>query len=105
MVTWSMMWPSASRGGNFCWRGGRTMAHAFTLCIGAVGGGLSCSPDGGVTWNRVRQPIPSECNVRALTVYPDNPPRILAGTDVGLFRSENAGGTWEKLESPMDGIQ
>jgi photosystem II stability/assembly factor-like uncharacterized protein len=38
-------------------------------------------------------------------VYPDNPHRILAGTDVGLYRSEDAGGTWEKLESPMDGIQ
>jgi hypothetical protein len=81
------------------------MAHDYTLCIGTVGGGLSCSPDGGKTWNRIRQPIPSECNVRALTVYPDTPHRILAGTDVGLYRSENAGGLWEKLESPMDGIQ
>jgi len=81
------------------------MARDYTLCIGTVGGGLSCSPDGGETWNRIRQPIPSECNVRALTVYPHHPHRILAGTDVGLYRSENAGGTWEKIESPMDGIQ
>jgi photosystem II stability/assembly factor-like uncharacterized protein len=81
------------------------MAHDYTLCVGTVGGGLSCSPDEGETWNRIRQPIPSECNVRSLMVYPDNPHRILAGTDVGLYRSEDAGGTWEKLESPMDGIQ
>jgi photosystem II stability/assembly factor-like uncharacterized protein len=81
------------------------MTQNYTLCIGTVGGGLSCSPDGGGTWNRIRQPIPSECNVRALAVYPDNPRRILAGSDVGLYRSEDAGGTWEKLESPMDGIQ
>ena len=59
------------------------MAQDFTLCVGTVGGGLSCSPDGGMTWNRIRNPIPSECNVRALAVYPDDPHRILAGTDVG----------------------
>jgi photosystem II stability/assembly factor-like uncharacterized protein len=80
------------------------MSQDFTLCVGTVGGGLSCSPDGGETWNRIRQPIPSECNVRALTVYPDN---LSASwrSDVGLYRSENAGGTWEKIESPMEGIQ
>ena len=81
------------------------MAQDYTLCVGTVGGGLSCSPDGGMTWNRIRNPIPSECNVRALAVYPDDPHRILAGTDVGLYRSEDTGNTWEKLESPMDGIQ
>ena len=67
------------------------MAQDYTLCVGTVGGGLSCSPDGGMTWNRIRNPIPSECNVRALAVYPDDPHRILAGTDVGLYRSEDTG--------------
>ena len=75
------------------------MAQDFTLCVGTVGGGLSCSPDGGTTWNRIRNPIPSECNVRALSVYPDNPRRILAGTDVGLFRSDDGGETWRQIES------
>jgi photosystem II stability/assembly factor-like uncharacterized protein len=75
------------------------MSQDFTLCVGTVGGGLSCSPDGGATWNRIRNPIPSESNVRALSVYPDNPHRILAGTDVGLFRSDDAGETWAHIES------
>ncbi len=81
------------------------MAKHYTLCVGTVGGGLSYTQDGGETWNRIRDPIPSECNVRALEVYPDNPHRLLAGTDVGLYRSEDAGSTWEKLESPMQDIQ
>ena len=81
------------------------MAQDYTLCVGTVGGGLSWTADGGGTWNRIRQPIPSECNVRALAVYPDNPHRILAGTDVGLYRSEDAGATWENLEAPTEGIQ
>ena len=67
------------------------MAQDYTLCVGTVGGGLSWTADGGGTWNRIRQPIPSESNVRALTVYPDDPHRILAGTDIGLYRSEDAG--------------
>ena len=70
------------------------MARDYTICIGSVGGGLSCSPDGGETWNRIRTPLPSECNVRALHVYPDGSQRILAGTDSGIFRSEDNGSTW-----------
>src|SRR5262249_61718560 len=72
---------------------------------GEEGGGSSGPADGGGTRNRIRQPIPSECNVRALTVYPDDPHRILAGTDVGLYRSEDAGATWENLDAPTEGIQ
>mgnify|MGYP001614430578 CR=1 FL=1 len=81
------------------------MAQEYTICVGSVGGGLSVSPDEGQTWTRIRQPLPSECNVRALTVYPDDPHRILAGTDVGIYRSDDNGATWQTLDSPISGIQ
>lgn len=81
------------------------MAKNYTICVGTVGGGLSQSPDGGDTWNRIRAPLPTECNVRALAVYPDNPHRILAGSDNGVYRSEDNGATWESLDSPIDGTQ
>lgn len=78
------------------------MARDYTICVGTVGGGLSVSPDSGDTWNRIRNPLPSECNVRALKVYPDNPHRVLAGSDIGIYRSNDKGANWEKLDSPMD---
>jgi len=81
------------------------MAHDYTIGVGTVGGGLSMSHDGGETWNRIRHPLPSECNVRALRVYPDNSQRILAGSDVGLYRSEDNGISWRKIDSPMEDLQ
>ena len=81
------------------------MVIDYAICVGTVGGGLSHSPDGGESWDQIREPIPSECNVRALAVHPNNPHHILAGSDVGIFNSEDNGATWQKLESPMDGIQ
>ncbi len=82
------------------------MAKDYTIFVGSVGGGLSYSPDGGESWNRVRDPLPSECNIRALTVYPNDPHRVIAGSDLGLFRSNDNGGAWEHIESPLDdGIQ
>ena len=81
------------------------MAAGYTVCIGTVGGGLSRTTDGGNTWDRIRDPLPSECNVRALAVYPDNPHRVIAGTDVGIYRSDDGATTWEKLDSPMDDLQ
>lgn len=81
------------------------MTQNYTIGVGTVGGGLSFSHDGAETWTRIRHPLPSECNVRALRIYPDNAHRILAGTDVGLYRSEDNGVTWGKLDFPADDLQ
>ena len=42
-----------------------------------------------------------EGTFRALTPYPDASGRLLAGSDAGLFRSEDNGGHWQLVESPM----
>ena len=40
------------------------MAKDYSILIGTVGQGLGVSADGGETWTKIRQPIPSESNVR-----------------------------------------
>ena len=70
------------------------MAGNYTISVGTVGGGLSVSPDGGESWNRIRNPLPTECNIRALAADPNNRHRIYAGTDSGLFRTDDNGFTW-----------
>ena len=83
------------------------MANDFSICVGTVGEGIWSSPDGGKTWDRrwKNWPGPGENEVRALAFDPNNLRRLYAGSDVGIYRSENGGLNWEKLESPMDGKQ
>ena len=40
--------------------------------------------------------------IRDLYFDPHNPQRVYAGTDVGLYRSQDRGATWEQLSLPVD---
>jgi photosystem II stability/assembly factor-like uncharacterized protein len=81
------------------------MTSDYTIHVGTVGQGVWASLDGGETWKRGRIGDAFESTVRALTVYPDAPQRILAGTDTGLFRTDDSGRHWQKLDSPMEDRQ
>ena len=89
------------------------MAKGYSLLIGTIGQGLNVSADGGQIWAKINQPIWHETNVRALCVYPDNPRRVLAVADcqsvpssqVGVFRSEDGGATWENLDAPTSDLE
>ena len=40
-----------------------------------------------------------------MCVYPDNPRGVLSGSDVGVFRSEDGGATWENLDAPTSNLE
>ena len=86
------------------------MTKDYTICLGTVGAGVWYSRDSGETWKRSRMKLPfhaepGEIQIRALAVSPRNPDYILAGSEAGLYKSEDRGKSWELLESPMEGLQ
>ena len=89
------------------------MAKDYTILIGTAGQGLNVSANGGESWTKINRPIWHESNVRALCVDPANPRRVLAGADcqsvpssqVGVFRSEDGGVTWENLDAPTSNLE
>lgn len=66
-----------------------------TVYAGLEGGGVFRSTNGGATWSAFNAGFdnPLITNVRAFLVSPGS---VLAGTDLGLFRSSN-GGAWQPV--------
>ena len=81
------------------------MTSKGTILVGTVGQGVMMSADDGESWTRagVRQGMHSDCIVRMLRSDGRSPEVVYAGTDFGLYRSDDGGGTWRLLENPMKG--
>jgi hypothetical protein len=61
---------------------------------------LMASSDGGRTWKENRPPDP----LLDLAIDPQDPDRIVASTEAGLFISRDAGATWRALHSDRAGL-
>jgi photosystem II stability/assembly factor-like uncharacterized protein len=81
------------------------MANRGSILVGTIGQGVMMSADDGQSWTRagVRQGMHSDCIVRALAQDPARPDVVYAGTDAGLYASEDRGGRWRLLDTPMSG--
>ena len=91
------------------------MSKDYTICVGTIGSAIWRSPDGGDTWHRIRgEPfpgpfgVPMDSPIRALASSPGKPHRVLAGSEMGIFGSEDNGASWKELvapRNPVDGRQ
>ena len=86
--------------------GGGAMAKKGTILVGTIGQGVMKSADDGATWTRasVRAGMHSDCIVKALQSDPRRPNVVYAGTDMGLYRSDDGGVRWHLLDTPMTGL-
>ena len=74
----------------------------FRIAIGTVGSGLWVSYNSGGKFRHIPRGIDAEGNCRALAVSPHEPGHILASSDrVGVFRSEDNGGEWSQVGTPI----
>src|SRR5437870_4713301 len=81
------------------------MANKGTILVGTIGQSVMMSADEGASWTRasVRQGMHSDCIVKALLADPRQPQTVYAGTDMGLYRTEDGGAKWRLLDTPMTG--
>jgi photosystem II stability/assembly factor-like uncharacterized protein len=73
------------------------------ILVGTVGQGIMRSRDDGATWQRVGigQGMHSDAMVRALVNHPHRPEMMYAGTDKGVYCSDDAGEKWRQLGGPL----
>jgi photosystem II stability/assembly factor-like uncharacterized protein len=79
-------------------RTGRLWAASWGLWGGGV---IAVSADGGRTWSR-RDGGLETFSVRAIAVDPNNENFIVAGGLTGVYRSRDAGQTWEKISDQVN---
>lgn len=76
---------------------------------GAVANNLIKTVNGGGTWTDITGPLPvngglpDNIPIRGIARHPNDPDRLYAGTEIGLFSTENGGATWQtELAGPAN---
>ncbi|MGE3538345.1 MAG: WD40/YVTN/BNR-like repeat-containing protein [Candidatus Tectimicrobiota bacterium] len=80
------------------------LAGESALAVGREGhplgtGGLYRRAEGEAEWTSMTRGLPEAPQVRALLVHPANPAVVFAGTQAGVYRSENRGESWTATQS------
>ena len=80
------------------------LAGESALIIGAEGtplgeGGMYRLTEGQSEWACIESGLPENPQVRALLAHPDQPATIFAGTQDGVYRSDDRGENWSRTET------
>ena len=85
------------------------MTHDTHIYVGLAGegqfmaeGGLYRYTESTATWDSITNGLPATPQVRALLIHPDQPEVLYAGTQSGLYRTEDCGAHWHALNTPAD---
>jgi photosystem II stability/assembly factor-like uncharacterized protein len=74
-----------------------------TIVVGTVGQSIMRSEDNGQSWVRIgpRRGFPYEASVRCLALHPSRQEILFAGTEKGLYRSDDRGANWKPVDSAL----
>lgn len=80
------------------------MSHPRTLLVATDGQAVLRSHDEGATWRRLKtdQDLEFDDCVRCLLPDPRTPSAVYAGAETGLFRSEDCGATWKRVDCALN---
>jgi len=80
------------------------MRHAMTLLVATDGQAVLRSHDDGATWRRLKvdQDLEFDDCVRCLLPDPRSPQAVFAGAERGLFRSEDCGANWQRIDCALN---
>ena len=75
-----------------------------TIVVGTIGQSIMRSEDNGQTWARIgpRRGFAYEASVRCIAMNPRERNILFAGTERGLYRSEDAGANWQYIDSALN---
>src|ERR671919_407123 len=75
-----------------------------TIVVGTVGQSIMRSEDNGQTWARIgpRRGFAYEASVRCIAMNPKQHNILFAGTERGLYRSEDRGANWQYIDSALN---
>ena len=80
------------------------MSQPKTLLVATDGQAVLRSHDEGATWRRIKvdQDLEFDDCVRCLLPDPRNPQSVFAGAETGLFRSDDCGANWHRIDCELN---
>ena len=75
-----------------------------TIVVGTIGQSIMRSEDNGQTWARIgpRRGFAYEASVRCIAMHPKQHKILFAGTEKGIYRSEDGGANWQFIDSALN---